>query len=54
MLNSQSFNSFMNTSGEDFCYKSTSLDEIIRTVEILGEADEEIYDLDYITDEEYA
>ena len=54
MLNSQSFNSFMNTSGEDFCYKATSLDEIIRTVEILEEADEELYNLDYITDEEYA
>ena len=54
MLNSQSFNSFMNTSGEDFCYEATSLDEIVRTVEILEEADEELYDLDYITDEEYA
>ena len=54
MLNSQSFNSFMNTSGEDFCYKATSLNEIIRTVEILEEADEELYDLDYITEEEYA
>lgn len=54
MLNSQSFNSFMNTSGEDFCYKATSLDEIIRTVEILEESEEELYDLDYITDEEYS
>lgn len=54
MLNSQSFNSSMNTSSEDFCYKATSLDEIIRTVEILEEADEELYNLDYITDEEYA
>ena len=54
MLNPQSFNSFMNTSGEDFNYESISLDEIIRTVEILEEVDEEIYDLDYITDEEYA
>ena len=52
MLNSQSFNSFMNTSGEDFSYEAISLDEIIRTVEILEEVDEEIYDLDYITDEE--
>lgn len=54
MLNSQSFNSFMNTSGEDFSYEAISTDEIIRTVEILEEVDEEIYDLDYITDEEYA
>ena len=54
MLNSQAFNSFMNTSGEDFSYEAISLDEIIRTVEILKEADEEVYDLDYITDEEYA
>ena len=54
MLNSQSFNSFMNTSGEDFGYETISLDEIIRTVELLEEADEEMYDLDYITDEEYA
>lgn len=57
MLNSQSFNSFMNISGEDFSYEAISLDEIIRTVEILEEleeVDEEIYDLDYITDEEYA
>ena len=54
MLNSQSFNSFMNTSGEDFCYEAISLDEIIHTVEILEEADEELYDLDYITEEEYA
>ena len=54
MLNSQSFNSFMNTSGEDFSYEATSLDEIIRTVEMLEEAGEELYDLDYITDEEYA
>ena len=54
MLNSQSFNSFMNTSGEDFGYKAISLDEIIQAVEILEEADEEMYDLDYITDEEYA
>lgn len=54
MLNSQAFNSFMNTSGEDFCYEAISLDEIIRTVEVLEEADEELYDLDYITDEEYA
>ena len=54
MLNSQSFNSFMNTSGEDFSHETISLDEIIRTVEILEEADEETYNLDYITDEEYA
>ena len=54
MLNSQSFNSFMNTSGEDFSYEAISLDEIIRTVEILEEVDEEVYDLDYITEEEYA
>ena len=54
MLNSQAFNSFMNTSGEDFSYGAISLDEIIRTVEMLEEADEELYDLDYITDEEYA
>ena len=54
MLNSQAFNSFMNTSGEDFSYEAISLDEIIRTVEILEEVDEEVYDLDYITDEEYA
>ena len=54
MLNSQSFNSFMNTSGEDFCYEAISLDEIIHAVEILEEVDEEVYDLDYITDEEYA
>ena len=54
MLNSQSFNSFMNTSGEDYSYEAISLDEIIRTVELLEEADEEMYDLDYITDEEYA
>ena len=54
MLNSQAFNSFMNTSGEDFSYEAISLDEIIRTVEILEEVDEEMYDLDYITDEEYA
>ena len=54
MLNSQSFNSFMNTSGEDYSYEAISLDEIIRTVEMLEEADEEMYDLDYITDEEYA
>lgn len=54
MLNSQSFNSFMNTSGEDFSYEAISLDEIIRTVEILEEAEEEMFDLDYITDEEYA
>ena len=54
MLNSQAFNSFMNTSGEDFSYEAINLDEIIRTVEILEEVDEEIYDLDYITDEEYA
>ena len=53
-MNPQSFNSFMNTSGEDFAYEAISLDEIIRAVEILEEADEEIYDLDYITDEEYA
>ena len=52
MLNSQAFNSFMNTSGEDFSYGAISLDEIIRTVEILEEVDEEVYDLDYITDEE--
>ena len=54
MLNSQAFNSFMNTSGEDFSYEAISLDEILRTVEMLEEADEELYDLDYITDEEYA
>lgn len=54
MLNSQAFNSFMNTSGEDFCYEAASLDEIIRTVEILEEAEEEMFDLDYVTDEEYA
>ena len=54
MLNSQAFNSFMNTSGEDFSYEAISLNEIIRTVEMLEEADEELYDLDYITDEEYA
>ena len=54
MLNSQAFNSFMNTSGEDFSYEAISLDEITRTVEVLEEADEELYDLDYITDEEYA
>ena len=54
MLNSQSINSFMNTSGEDYSYEAISLDEIIRTVEILEEAEEETYDLDYITDEEYA
>ena len=54
MLNSQSFNSFMNTSGEDYSYEAISLDEIIRTVEMLEEADEELYDLDYITDKEYA
>ena len=54
MLNSQSFNSFMNTSSEDFYYEATSLDEIIRAVEILEEADEEVYDLDYITGQEYA
>ena len=54
MLNSQAFNSFMNTSGEDFSYEAISLDEIIRTVEILEEVDEEVYDLDYITVEEYA
>ena len=54
MLNSQAFNSFMNTSGEDFSYAAISLDEIIRAVEMLEEADEELYDLDYITDEEYA
>ena len=54
MLNSQAFNSFMNTSGEDLSYEAISLDEIIRTVEILEESDEEVYDLDYITDEEYA
>ena len=54
MLNSQAFNSFMNTSGEDFSYEAISLDEIIRTVEILEEAEEEMFDLDYITDEEYA
>ena len=54
MLNSQSFKSFMNTSGEDFSYEAISLDEIIRTVEILEEVDEELYDLDYITEEEYA
>ena len=54
MLNSQSFNSFMNTSGEDFCYEAISLDEIIRTVEILEEVEEEMFDLDYVTDEEYA
>ena len=54
MLNSQSFNSFMNTSGEDYSYEAIRLDEIIRTVEMLEEADEELYDLDYITDEEYA
>ena len=29
-------------------------DEIIRTVEILEEVDEEMHDLDYITEEEYA
>ena len=44
----------MNTTGEDFCYEAASLDEIIRTVEILEEASEELYDMDYITDEEYA
>ena len=54
MLNSQSFNSFMNTSGEDFSYETISLDEIIQAVELLEKADEEMYDLDYITDEEYA
>lgn len=54
MLNSQSFNSFMNTSGEDFSYETIRLDEIIRTVEILEEVEEEMYDLDYITNEEYA
>ena len=54
MLNSQAFNSFMNTSGEDFSYEAISLNEIIRAVEMLEEADEELYDLDYITDEEYA
>ena len=54
MLNSQAFNSFMNTSGEDFSYEAISLNEIISTVEILEEADEGVYDLDYITDEEYA
>lgn len=54
MLNSQSFNSFMNTSGEDFSYEAISLDEIIRTVEILEEAEEEMFDLDYVTNEEYA
>lgn len=54
MLNSQAFNSFMNTSGEDFSYEAISLDEIICAVEMLEEADEELYDLDYITDEEYA
>ena len=54
MLNSQAFNSFMNTSGEDFSYEVISLDEIIQAVEMLEEADEELYDLDYITDEEYA
>lgn len=54
MLNSQAFNSFMNTSGEDFSYEAISLDEIIQAVEMLEEADEELYDLDYITDEEYA
>lgn len=54
MLNSQAFNSFMNTSGEDFSYEAISLDEIIRTVEMLEEEDEEVYDLDYITEEEYA
>lgn len=54
MLNSQSFNSFMNTSGEDYSYEAISLDEIIRTVEMLEEADEEVYDMDYITDEEYS
>mgnify|MGYP003409005090 CR=1 FL=1 len=41
MLNSQAFNSFMNTSGEDFSYEAISLDEILRTVEMLEEADEE-------------
>ena len=54
MLNSQAFNSFMNTSGEDYSYEAISLDEIIQAVEMLEEADEELYDLDYITDEEYA
>ena len=54
MLNSQAFNSFMNTSGEDYSYEAISLDEIIQAVEMLEEADEEMYDLDYITDEEYA
>ena len=54
MLNSQAFNSFMNTSSEDLSYEAISLDEIIRTVEILEEADEETYDLGYITEEEYA
>ena len=54
MLNSQAFNSFMNTSGEDFSYEAISLDEIIQAVEMLEEADEELYDLDYITEEEYA
>ena len=54
MLNSQAFNSFMNTSGEDFSYEAISLDEIIQAVEMLEEADEEMYDLDYITDEEYS
>lgn len=54
MLNSQAFNSFMNTSGEDYSYEAISLDEIIRTVEMLEEADEEVYDMDYITDEEYS
>ena len=54
MLNPQSFNSFMNTSGEDLSYEAISLDDLIQAVEILEEADEEVYDLDYITDEEYA
>lgn len=54
MLNPQSFNSFMNTSGEDFSYEAISLDQIVHAVEILEEVNEEMYDLDYITDEEYA
>ena len=54
MLNSQAFNSFMNTSGEDLGYEAISLDDFIQAVEMLEEADEELYDLDYITDEEYA
>ena len=54
MLNPHAFNSFMHTSGEDFCYGATGLDEIIRTVEMLEEADEERYDLEDRTKEEYA